>query len=158
MDLMVAEEKQKAFPCSVSIPSADMFLELPKESIVFYLQRLADAADEIKRMKKELEDELLRKMSEEKTKAFEFLGFIVKASHEKKTTVNAAQLKHMLLHGSQDEKEMAANCLSDGQSAWKAAEVQLMQDTIGQTHLVTTQWLDKVSVKMVDKKFIEGGK
>jgi hypothetical protein len=115
--------------------------------------RLDDAAAYIRKAKADLDEQLARHMTEQGVKTYttgpEGNRIEVRLTKKKTTKVDTKTLTRMLTDPvDHAEKELARRCLSGGQSAWKAAEVQVAADTLGMP-LIETTWTDTVEVKAV---------
>jgi hypothetical protein len=127
-------------------------VERTPDALFIHRLRIESAMAELRRIKDELDQELILVMKEKGIASFEF-GMeerrqIVKYGKQKKDTINANALRKWL-SGTDEERLMALDCLSGGQSVWKAAQVRMIQDSIGRDDLIKTDWFDKIEVKAV---------
>jgi len=117
--------------------------------------RIDDAMAYLRKCKADLDADLIRHMDAQGVSEYltgpEGNRIEVRKRKKKKTAVNIKEMRRMLTNPeNKEEAELALRCLSGGQSAWKAAEVQAVQDTIGRNDLIKTTYSDEVEIKDVN--------
>ena len=130
--------------------------ELAKDNDELFVCRLKieEAMQELKKIKANLDEELIRRMKEDGIKSFnvmlgENMSCVRYGKVKKQEITNTKKLKEMLTSESHSDRELALNALSDGQSAWKISQVKILQDTIGLEGLVKTTYGNKIEVQVV---------
>jgi len=112
----------------------------------------------LKEIKAKLDEELMRRMTEQGIAKFQFGdanaddGKIVEMKHEAIPAMDTKKLTNMLLGDDPDRRDMARRCLSSGQGAWKKAEVRDVADTIGDRDLIKYTRTGRIVVKAIPNK------
>jgi len=122
------------------------------EELVIWRYRIEDAMRTLKEYKAKLDEHLIFTMKEQGVKEFstgpEGNRQTIKYGKKMARKVNAKALMQMLCEGTTDEHLAAKSCLSSGQSAWKAAQVELIADSMGREDLVKKEFSEKIEVKV----------
>jgi len=137
------------------------FLDMQEpEELAFYRLKLEDAAAGIRKLKAALDEVCLRRMKEKGQKEFTLGKYkCYRAPEVTKKIKDTRVLVKLLKSEDATEREMAFNALSGGQSAWKMAQVELIEGTLGGTgnvpkEIVEKKKGDKIVFKMVDQTFL----
>lgn len=143
----------------------EVFSEMPesaqtrKENMMIARVQIDEAIKRLKEFKSQFDEELLIEMDDQEVTSFPFEhgmhSIIVSKGKKKKTTINTKALTSMLTSGDPNERGVALNALSGSQSAWKAAQVKVAEDTLGTTGLIETTYEDKVVIKEVPVEVLE---
>jgi len=115
--------------------------------------KIEDAMAQLREVRANADEELIRRMKEKNLVQFktQYMGgeSVVKYGKKKKTKVDTRLMKKFLFGGKGSSQDMARDALAGGQSAWKAAKVQLMADTLAIPKLIETTHEDKIVVEII---------
>jgi oligoendopeptidase F len=124
---------------------------------------IQDAQAKLKEILQEFDSELMEQMDkagiiEFSTGPEERRTIVKKGKAKKDKITNPAKLVSFLKSPDSATREMAFNALSNGEAAWKKAQVKVLCDTLGIEPLVKTSWEDRLEIKAIPQAIADQNK
>jgi len=124
--------------------------------------RIDDATALLAKYKAELDEELIRRMKEQKRASFTMQlasgkSIITYKPKKKETITDAPRLEKMLFEGSKDERELAKKAIPMSPSSWKVAQVRVLCDSLGinQKELILKTFQDEIKLSLIPVEMLE---
>ena len=141
-------------------PFLEYELAESNEALFVWRMRIEDARKELTEIKAKLDEELIRRMKEQNISSFEIAlaNGKNKITYGKKKTekiTDPLRLVKMLFSENEGERELSRKALSEGQSAWKIAQVRLIADTLGMPELIKTTFEEEIKLQIIPVEMLE---
>lgn len=135
------------------------------ENLFLWRLKIDDAMARLVQVKRDLDEELIRRMKDEGKSDFETMiagktSRVWYAPETKKKLKNTRVLINMLLSNKGNIKDLAFGALSNGQQVWKMSKVEILCDTLGikREEMIEVEKGEKIKVESAPLDILEANK